>query len=94
MDLRKRTLGVVLCALVSAYAMHAEQTAVDTPPMEPAEAATADTAIAPDPGIPSASAGTMAPATTALLADSGAAIASSTPVPNSSDLFDHRFSSL
>jgi len=30
----------------------------------------------------------MAPATTALLADSAAAIASSAPVPNCSDFFD------
>ena len=48
-------------------------------------------AAAPDPGIPNARVGIRVPATTELLAVSGAAIPSSTPVPNFSPIFDHFF---
>lgn len=48
-------------------------------------------AVAPEPGTPKVSIGTMAPMEAALLAHSGAATPSITPVPNSSPRFEVRF---
>ncbi len=52
------------------------------------------TAMAPEPGMPSASEGMSAPATMALFAVSGAATPSSRPVPNFSGCREARRSSL
>ena len=51
-------------------------------------------AAPPEPGMPSESEGTSVPATRALFEHSGAATPSMMPVPNSSERFDHRLSSL
>ncbi|MNC90507.1 hypothetical protein D3C83_66130 [compost metagenome] len=50
------------------------------------------TAVVPEPGMPRANMGTMAPADAALLAASGAATASMMPVPNCSGCFETFFS--
>src|SRR5512136_1664911 len=50
------------------------------------------TAVAPDPGMPRANIGTIAPETAALLEDSGPATPSITPVPNFSGCFETLFS--
>src|SRR5262245_11867376 len=50
------------------------------------------TAVVPDPGTPSASSGTIAPAVAALFADSGPATPSIAPWPNRSGVRESRFS--
>ena len=50
------------------------------------------TAVVPEPGMPSANIGTIAPVAAALLAASGAATPSITPVPNFSGCFETFFS--
>ena len=62
---------------------------VNTPPLFDVPA---ELAVEFDPGMPRLSSGTSAVAVTTLLADSGAAMPSGDPFPNSSGCLDIRFS--